>query len=932
MRTLLCTLSIVLFALHAVGQDSLANFPQTILRQRAFGEKIPQEKVYVHLDNRCYFLGDTIWFKAYTQQTNDGKPSEISGTLYVELIDHDGYLKERKLVEMKNGQGHGFFATNFSTLYGGFYELRAYTRWQLNWGEYEHKHRAQTEKWFFNKAMSHEFFRDYEKLYSRTFPIFDKQQAPAAYFLDMSLRPLERPFLAKEAEATPTVTFFPEGGNLVEGLPCRVAYEAVMSNGEALDGVLMVDVDTIPVQNRGRGMFTLTPEADVLPKVVFVDTSGTRVKCTLTKVEKVGVTLRSDLEADRWVMRMQGKGETLPDTLFLTVMHQGVLSHAWMTRGKTFSVSVPTDSLPVGVNQATVSDEAGRVWADRLFFVGRNGMAEPTVNVEGRMEELAPYQPVTINVQAQQSDCTLSLAIRDGERQHGNFDNGSILTEMLLCSEIKGFVPQPDYFFEKDDAAHRSALDLLMMTQGWRRFEWKEMAVRGEFELLHPAETTPVLTGVTHKYRSLQKRDPIRYGTRYYEHALKFGMMDSLEYEMEKETMTERYSNLDSRGLRNRTYKLPKDLEWGLSIGAKEELKQRLIRDGEKLKREVRVHAEFHLEGCDSAAVGDVVTNKGRFRINIPRFYGNCTFHLGASDTTRWSREEKKHNFHLWILDNEGDYPEFYVRLSYPYPLFVKPFSMYQSSLNMTDQTAEDTLYFSSNATMLEQLNVNSRRKNILLKRMYQKPAMRLDAYDAFNMATDAGLIDGWYTSTGDLAIGIARYLCSDMGINERYHVIDQVGHQLDLQDQLFQIDGQNPTKAYKEYNYLYYLDSLYVFTSYSPRKEGDKRYAGADVPMVRVQFKRLDNFGMRKTYRDRYIQLPGYAYLADFYHPDYSTQHPSSENADYRRTLYWEPNLKLDAEGKAQVTFYNNARTKRLAIEAAGLATDGTLLWNKTE
>ena len=132
--------------------------------------------------------------------------------------------------------------------------------------------------------MSHEFFRDYEKLYSRTFPIFDKQQAPAAYFLDMSLRPLERPFLAKEAEATPTVTFFPEGGNLVEGLPCRVAYEAVMSNGEALDGVLMVDVDTIPVQNRGRGMFTLTPEADVLPKVVFVDTSGTRVKCTLPKV------------------------------------------------------------------------------------------------------------------------------------------------------------------------------------------------------------------------------------------------------------------------------------------------------------------------------------------------------------------------------------------------------------------------------------------------------------------------------------------------------------------------------------------------------------------------------------------------------------------------------------------------------------------------
>ena len=137
----LCMMSALLWATGLMGQDSLVSFPLTIQRLRAFGERIPQEKVYVHMDNRCYFLGDTIWFKAYTQQTNDGKPSEMSGTLYVELFDQEGYLKERKLVEMKQGQGCGFFATD-TTMYGGFYELRAYTRWQLNWGEYEHKHKA----------------------------------------------------------------------------------------------------------------------------------------------------------------------------------------------------------------------------------------------------------------------------------------------------------------------------------------------------------------------------------------------------------------------------------------------------------------------------------------------------------------------------------------------------------------------------------------------------------------------------------------------------------------------------------------------------------------------------------------------------------------------------------------------------------------------
>lgn len=159
--------AIILSLLWITGiqaQDSLLSFPQTIQRLRAFGERIPQEKVYVHMDNRCYFLGDTIWFAAYTQQTNSGRPSEMSGTLYVELFDQEGYLKERKLVEMVHGRGQGFFATD-TTMYGGFYELRAYTRWQLNWGEYEHKHRSTAKWWFYNTAMAHEYFRDYDKLY-----------------------------------------------------------------------------------------------------------------------------------------------------------------------------------------------------------------------------------------------------------------------------------------------------------------------------------------------------------------------------------------------------------------------------------------------------------------------------------------------------------------------------------------------------------------------------------------------------------------------------------------------------------------------------------------------------------------------------------------------------------------------------------------------
>ena len=74
-------------------------------RLTRFGKGIPQEKVFVHLDNTCYFLGDTIWYSAYTYRTDKGLPSNVSRVLYVELLNQDGFLVERQLVEMKNGHG-----------------------------------------------------------------------------------------------------------------------------------------------------------------------------------------------------------------------------------------------------------------------------------------------------------------------------------------------------------------------------------------------------------------------------------------------------------------------------------------------------------------------------------------------------------------------------------------------------------------------------------------------------------------------------------------------------------------------------------------------------------------------------------------------------------------------------------------------------------
>ena len=131
------------------------------------------------------------------------------------------------------------------------------------------------------------------------------------------------------------------------------------------------------------------------------------------------------------------------------------------------------------------------------------------------------------------------------------------------------------------------------------------------------------------------------------------------------------------------------------------------------------------------------------------------------------------------------------------------------------------------------------------------------------------------------------------------------------------------------KYNHLENLDKVYVYTDYSPRKEGSSQFYGSNQPEVVVDLHRFLDDAKRVTYRDRFIVLDGYNTSAEFYSPDYSQQTPP-EPTDYRRTLYWNPNLQLGENGEATVTFYTGSRQTTLSVEAEGQAPDGTLLWNR--
>ena len=994
-----------------------------------FGRNIPQEEVFVHMDNTCYFAGDTLYFKAYVRRSDTGKLTNLSQLLYAELWNQEGYMLSRHLVKLKDGQGTGSFVLGDS-LYGGFYELRAYTRWQLNWGEFQHPHTWPAEQWFFNKKMAKEFYRDYEKLYSRIFPLYDKPSAPGVYNHDMTERPHMRYFRTDVKKAPPVVSLYPEGGVIVEGTKARVAFEANEADGEHLSGTMRLYgrggrlIQERRTENRGRGTLEFDYEPGVTYSTVFTTDSNTVIRQRMPKAERDGCAVRADVEADRLLLTLQPRGEATCETLGITVTVGGALHYFQKFRAQDTRISIPTDSLPTGVAQITVYNAHGRVYSDRLCFVRhQQDIRDADVHFGGIQKSYAPFDSIQLSVDNPlAAGSTISLAVRDASTSEYLYDSSNILTEMLLCSQIRGFVELPHYFFEQDDAAHRRHLDLLLMVQGWRRHNWITMATPGIFRINHPIEKTPVYFGAVYRYVAIGHEGVDGWGN----------MMDQeiKRYDFSRPEGGEWYSRSklrkpqgaipllgnagEERDKHNAYSYLLKDNESATFDG-------RNYYDQGNLKREVRVHAEYRQVtdiGMESVH-GDITTRNGRFVLEMPGFYRQCILDLSASDTTKWHQpttdgKKKTHRQrrrerllkkgravpmqeHQWIMPTETEYPEFYVRLTPYYPRFCKPFSYYHTHVA---PPREGTVLIPSlrQDHTLAQVTVRSKHGGL---RDYDTshPAVSRDAYELFNECVDAGFTPGWFAGKYSFSQWVQRLLVGDMNMyrhyttyqeyissnsesssffssprhgwgggdpfhgagflggtvldNSQYHPItadDTRSLRYAWADPADQFDFLPNTYGIRSryrggwstsnggafsltgldaqtqsLDYLRSLRSVDLITDYAPRMEGSRRYHGTNQPTVDVGYQLLSS-GKRPTYRDRHYVLHGFDVSEEFYSPCYR-ERPLPSLQDYRRTLYWNPNLELDENGHADVTLWNNSLSTSITVSAEGITPAGKIL-----
>ena len=465
-------------------------------------------RILSYIQKAMNFENETLWFKAYVTRTDNGHLSDLSKVLYVELLNPSGdVVKTRKYPIDSLGVSHGDLKLD-TLLTSGYYEVRAYTRYMTNWGT-----NAVFSRVFpvFKKPKKE---GDYSDLTIRTMPYANRD--PNNRFSEDSLyqNAIDEGIYSSDLMKTISVKFYPEGGDLVAGKRCRVAILAVDDNGrphegegfvmnEAGDVLASVQTDTL-----GRGAFELVPDTGKLTFQMRNLKKRMRRSVqyfTLPQARKEGCALSVDAVNEQMLATLQCTRSVCGHLLGYVLMHNGnIIRCDTLTAVPMMEIELDRQAMPEGVNQMTVFNSRGEIMAERLFFISPKPDKRDSIRVTTLTQKLKPCGKVEMELHTR-PNANLSFSAIDAHTMT-NGKQGNMKTWMLLSSEVRGYIHNVDYYFEADDEEHRRNADLLMLTQGWRRYDWRLMSERYTFRKAQPIEDRMILRGKLNVY---MKRNPV---------------------------------------------------------------------------------------------------------------------------------------------------------------------------------------------------------------------------------------------------------------------------------------------------------------------------------------------------------------------------------------------------------------------------------------
>ncbi|MBQ3255131.1 MAG: hypothetical protein IJA64_05310 [Rikenellaceae bacterium] len=475
-----------------------------------------QEKVYVMTDKPYYSAGERIWIRGWVVDAVSHTGQTPTNYLYVDLIDAGDNLVQRIKIK-RDSTGFSNAIDLPSDIKAGSYSLVAFTQWQTNWSEdFFFRRRIEIGN-SIDDVVSHEVsyvlgedstatalvrFYGFDGPYAgyrvqctekredkrdRNFTLRTDSygQVRVEYTpiegavgeIDMLLEVPNRNFkttvLLPDVNNSIYVDFMPEGGDLIAGTTQRVAFKAIGADGYGRDVVGVVreasgaEVCPFVAQHRGMGVFEFAPKAGTI-YYAEVEHNGRKVHYAMPAVKGDGCALRAEHEGDKWECEVLSSSEFDRSTLGALVHSRGAL--VYMVNDVTGRFSIPENVLLEGISQVAIYDRmTGTIYSERLLF--RHPSEQFVVQTETDRPVTRKRQKVTLDIKvANASGITIkgdyAAAVTDRRMVRRNGTDENVVTSLLLTSDLGGFVESPaDYF-----GVAREHTDLLMMTQGWRRF------------------------------------------------------------------------------------------------------------------------------------------------------------------------------------------------------------------------------------------------------------------------------------------------------------------------------------------------------------------------------------------------------------------------------------------------------------------------------
>ena len=495
-----------------------------------------QEKVYLHTDRERYTAGEYIWFRAYRTDAASHVPGVYSRFVYVELYNQRGALVERIKVKEENGVFHGNLKLD-PYLAAGKYCLRAYTYWMQNFDEdFYFKKEIEVAgvampdmqrevRWedgedgdrlfclrlmtgqgeIFPKAQldcrmykgQEQVREDVEVVDEEGWVRYRVRVADSVTSLRVQFRK-KRPFdyqatfkvpLAGKADDV-DVQFLPEGGHLLAGVRTQVNFKTVGVDGYGRDvsGEIVRDDGNVVAffvsSHLGMGRFDFLPEAGRQYHALVHASDTAEKSIALPEVLEEGIALHAEVRDSALYYECRGTAGFTPSRqLYLLVHCRGdLLSLQPVEPG--WSGELPLEGLPAGIIHAALLDGEGEVYSNRLSFV--YPQKEVTVKAETHWAYYGRRDEVQLSLQLEGADSlSCSLAVLDSAQAGGTRWGSHIVDYFLLCSDLKGHVEEPGWYFDNTiPRQHRARmLDLLLSTQGWQRFDVGRIC-RGERDTL----------------------------------------------------------------------------------------------------------------------------------------------------------------------------------------------------------------------------------------------------------------------------------------------------------------------------------------------------------------------------------------------------------------------------------------------------------------